>query len=66
MTAWRCTLYEHGLRRNELFRRVFESLIELSCNEGRKDECSLLESLIARMASHREHRGHRACRNTTT
>jgi adenine-specific DNA methylase len=38
-------LDEHGLRRHELFRRVLQSLIELSRNEGRKDECSLLESL---------------------
>jgi hypothetical protein len=38
-------LDEHGLRRHELFRRVLQRLIELSRQEGRKDECSLLESL---------------------
>lgn len=36
-------LDEHGLRRNELFRRVLQSLIELSKTGG--DERSLLESL---------------------
>jgi hypothetical protein len=36
-------LDEHGLRRNELFRRVLQSLIELSRTGG--DERSLLESL---------------------
>lgn len=38
-------LDEHGLRRHELFRRVLQSLIEISRDEGRKDECVLLESL---------------------
>lgn len=38
-------LDEHGLRRHELFRRVLQSLIELSRKDGRKEECSLLERL---------------------
>jgi hypothetical protein len=36
-------LDEHGLRRHELFRRVLQSLIELSRSGG--DERSVLESL---------------------
>ncbi len=46
MEKWRCQkvdefLDEHGLRRNELFKRVVQSLIELSANGER----SLLESI---------------------
>jgi len=38
-------LDEHGLRRHELFRRLLQSLIELSRRDGGKEETSLLESI---------------------
>lgn len=38
-------LDEHGLRRHELFRRLLQSLIELSRRDGGKEETALLESL---------------------
>jgi len=38
-------LDEHGLRRHELFKRLLQSLIELSRRDGGKEETSLLESL---------------------
>jgi putative DNA methylase len=38
-------LDEHGLRRHELFKRLLQSLIEISRRENQRDELQLLESL---------------------
>lgn len=44
-------LDEHALRRNELFLRLIQSLIEVSRNEKSTEECSLLESLSNHLGS---------------
>jgi hypothetical protein len=38
-------LDEHGLRRHELFKRLLQSLIEISRRENQREELQLLESL---------------------
>jgi len=38
-------LDEHGLRRQELFKRLLQSLIELSRKDGGSQELQILESL---------------------
>jgi len=52
-------LDDYALRRNELFLRLIQSLIEVSRNEKATEECSLLESLS-------NHLGAKAAKADTT
>jgi hypothetical protein len=49
-------LDEHGLRRQELFKRLLQSLIELSRKDGQSQELQTLESL----SNHVQGKGARA------
>jgi adenine-specific DNA methylase len=42
---------ENGLRRNELFHRLLQSLIELARRENQADECTILESISNHVAA---------------
>jgi adenine-specific DNA methylase len=42
---------ENGLRRNELFHRLLQSLIELARRDNQADECTILESISNHVAA---------------